>query len=214
VALRLSIAVALVMAAAASAGGDLDDATSAARKALAAHIDEDPARVTVERVEPARWPDWGLSCGAAPGAGAATVEGHRVFLRAGEKVYLVNVAGAQVRVCASFRASGGVSGESPGGSSMNQQPQPEPADPPSQALVAKARADLQRRLSVTPEEVVLVEFKAVVWPDSSLGCPRPDMVYTQVQRDGVLIRFTAQGRAYEYHGGSGRDPFLCDTPAG
>jgi hypothetical protein len=136
-----------------------------------------------------------------------------VFLRAREKVYIVNVAGEQVRVCGSFQATGGVGAESPGGSSMKQQPQPEPADPASQALVAKARADLQRRLSVPPAEIVLIEFKAVVWPDSGLGCPRPGMVYTQVQRDGVLIRFIVQGRAYEYHGGAGRDPFLCENPA-
>ena len=97
---------------------------------------------------------------------------------------------------------------------MKQKPQPEPDDPPSRALVAKARADLQRRLSVKTDEIELLEFKAVVWPDSSLGCPRPGMAYTQVQRDGVLIRFTAQGRIFNYHGGSGRDPFLCEKPTG
>jgi hypothetical protein len=213
VTLRLSIAIALGLWCAACAADDPDDATSAARSALAAHIHEDPARITVERVEPAHWPDWSLGCAAAPSNGAATVEGHRVFLRAREKVYIVNVAGEQVRVCGSFQATGGVGAESPGGSSMKQQPQPEPADPASQALVAKARADLQRRLSVPPAEIVLIEFKAVVWPDSGLGCPRPGMVYTQVQRDGVLIRFIVQGRAYEYHGGAGRDPFLCENPA-
>ena len=97
---------------------------------------------------------------------------------------------------------------------MNEKPVAEPDDPPSKALVAKARADLQRRLSVSADEIELLEFTAMVWPDGSLGCPRPGMVYTQVERDGVLIRLRAQGRIFQYHGGSGRDPFLCDQPAG
>jgi hypothetical protein len=208
VALRLSLAVALALIAAASAADEVDDATTVARKALAARTGEDPARLQLERIEPARWPDWSLDCAVAPGGGAAPVEGYRVYLRAGEKVHLVHVAGAQVRMCFSFRAA-----EQPaGGSSMTHKPHPEPADPASRAMVERARADLQRRMSIPAEEIALVEFKAVVWPDSSLGCPRPGMVYTQVQRDGVLIRFEAQGRLFEYHGGSGREPFLCENP--
>ncbi len=97
---------------------------------------------------------------------------------------------------------------------MQQKPHAEPDDPASRALVDEARADLQRRLSVQADEIELLEFKAVIWPDSSFGCPRPGMVYTQVQRDGVLIRFSAQGRTFQYHGGSGRTPFLCDRSAG
>ena len=211
-ALRLSLAIAFGLMAAACAADEVDDATSVARKALAARIGEDPARLTVERVEPAHWPDWSLDCAVAPSGVAAPVEGYRVFLRAREKVHLVHVAGAQVRVCFSFGPSG-VAAQSAGESSMNQKPQLEPADPASRAMVERARADVQRRFSVPPEEIALVEFRAVVWPDSSLGCPRPGMVYTQVQRDGVLIRFEARGRLFEYHGGSGREPFLCEHPA-
>jgi hypothetical protein len=207
---HVSIALALALIPALLSAGEPDDAANAARTALAARTGGDPARITVERVDPARWSDWSLDCAAAPSDGAATVSGYRVFLRAGEKVHVVNVAGQQVRVCFAFQRSAGVAGQS-GGSSMKQ-PQPEPADPPSRALVAKARADLQRRLSAQPEEIVLIEFKSVVWPDASLGCPRPGMIYTQVQRDGFLIRLQAEGRTFEYHGGSGRDPFLCENP--
>lgn len=88
-----------------------------------------------------------------------------------------------------------------------------PSDPPSRALVAKARADLQRRLSVSAEKIVLAAFEAVVWPDASLGCPRPGMEYTQVQREGVRMRFVVNDRTYNYHAGSGREPFLCEQPA-
>ena len=35
------------------------------------------------------------------------------------------------------------------------------------------------------------------------------MDYTQVPRDGVLIRLTVGPNVYNYHGGGGRDLFLC-----
>lgn len=92
----------------------------------------------------------------------------------------------------------------------NADPPPDPADAASRALVAEARDDLARRLSVMPGDVRLVAFKSVVWPDNSFGCPRPGMAYTQVPRDGVLIRFEVDGRRFDYHGGSGREPFLCE----
>ena len=51
-------------------------------------------------------------------------------------------------------------------------------------------------------------MEAVDWPDASLGCPQPDMVYTQVPVDGTLILLSVAGQVYEYHGGGWTDPFL------
>jgi hypothetical protein len=48
-----------------------------------------------------------------------------------------------------------------------------------------------------------------VWRDGSLGCPQPDMMYTQALVDGYLIQLSAGSRLYNYHGANGRDPFLC-----
>lgn len=208
---RVLTAMVLALIAAASAAGETEDATRTARALLAARTGEDPTRISVESAQATWWPDAGLGCDPAMAGAPKPVRGHRVLLRAGGKVYAVHVAGSEARMCtAGLQLTAGI----PESSSMKQKPQPEPDDPPSQALVAKARADLQRRLSVEADEIELLEFKAVIWPDSSLGCPRPGMNYTQVQRDGVLIRFTAQGRTFAYHGGSGRDPFLCDRPTG
>lgn len=201
----------LALLAAASAAGEQEDATRAARALLATRTGEDPARIAVESVQPAEWADASLGCRPATGAASHTVRGHRVLLRVGDKVHTVHVAGSDARMCTAGLQS---TAEVTEGSSMKQKPQPEPEDPASRELVAKARADLQRRLSAKDEEIELIEFKAVTWPDGSLGCPRPGMVYTQVQRDGVLIRLKAQGRIFEYHGGSGRDPFLCERLPG
>ncbi|MDD5371523.1 MAG: hypothetical protein PHQ40_20790, partial [Anaerolineaceae bacterium] len=57
--------------------------------------------------------------------------------------------------------------------------------------------------------IEIVDASSVTWPDSSLGCPKPGMVYTQVLVDGILIRFRVGGQIYEYHGGGGSPASLC-----
>jgi hypothetical protein len=84
-----------------------------------------------------------------------------------------------------------------------------------QAQVDLARADLARRQSAAIDTVALVEVRSVVWPDGGLGCPRPGMVYPQVQVDGLLIRLRIGERVFDYHGDGTRPPFLCEQkPAG
>jgi len=78
-------------------------------------------------------------------------------------------------------------------------------------LVEKAKADLAERLSIPAEKINPVETKAVIWPDSSLGCPQPGMVYAQVQVEGLLIRLGVGKEIYFYHSGEGEDPFLCES---
>jgi len=87
---------------------------------------------------------------------------------------------------------------------------PQPLDPAQNALVDQAKADLAVRLGVPLDEIELVEFRLVEWPDSSLGCPQPGMAYKQVPMDGAIIRLRAAGQVYDYHTGGGRPPFLCD----
>jgi hypothetical protein len=92
---------------------------------------------------------------------------------------------------------------------LNVVPIPTPLDPALEKVVAQAREDLARQLSIDPGQIDLVSVSSVTWPDSSLGCPQPGMLYTQVLVDGLLIRFRAGGSLYEYHGGGGRPAFLC-----
>lgn len=76
--------------------------------------------------------------------------------------------------------------------------------------VDMAKADLAQRLDVGPEAIEVVLVEARVWPDASMGCPQPGMVYTQVPQDGLLIRLQVEGQIYDYHSGGTRDPFLCE----
>ena len=77
-------------------------------------------------------------------------------------------------------------------------------------LVNKAKEDLSNRLKVGVDQIIVVEAELVIWPDASLGCPQPDMVYIQVPEDGTLIRLAVADQVYEYHGGGWTDPFLCE----
>lgn len=76
-----------------------------------------------------------------------------------------------------------------------------------------AAEDLAQRLGVPRDDIVVVTAEAVVWPDSSLGCPLPDMAYLQVLTDGYRIILDVDGGLYSYHGGGTRlDPFYCESP--
>lgn len=85
-----------------------------------------------------------------------------------------------------------------------------PIDPGLQKFVQLAKEDLAQRLAIAVDEIELIEAKAVVWPDSSMGCPQPGMAYLQVPEDGALIVLQAQGNKYEYHNGGSRGLFLCE----
>lgn len=80
-------------------------------------------------------------------------------------------------------------------------------------LAEGARADLAARLGLAVEAVTIVGVHAVIWPDGSIGCPRPGMVYTQALVEGALIELQAAGARYSYHSARGRPAFLCEGGA-
>ena len=92
----------------------------------------------------------------------------------------------------------------------NPSPSPETLD--DNLLVQQAKQDLAQRLDVPTEDIELVQFEAVVWPDASLGCPRPGIVYAQVISPGYLVVLKADDKEYEYHAGKSAEPFYCENP--
>ena len=97
---------------------------------------------------------------------------------------------------------------------MTKTPQiPPPPGSTENQLVVYAKEDLAERLGIPIEEIELITMEAVTWPDGSLGCPKPGVEYTQVQREGALIRLRAEKHIYRYHSGGGRPPFLCEHPS-
>lgn len=63
-----------------------------------------------------------------------------------------------------------------------------------------------RGVTSTP---IIVSSEAVTWNDSSLGCPKPGMVYSQVITPGLRVVIEAGGHTYDYRFGRGDVPKLC-----
>jgi hypothetical protein len=62
-------------------------------------------------------------------------------------------------------------------------------------VVAAIAADL----GVPPASVQVISMESRDWPDSSLGCPQPDMLYAQVITPGYLVLVEVSGEPIEYH---------------
>lgn len=73
-----------------------------------------------------------------------------------------------------------------------------------------ALADLAAKLSIAPDAITVKAVERIEWPDASLGCPQPGMMYAQVITPGYRIVLEVDGKSYEYHTG-GRGIAHC-TP--
>ena len=80
------------------------------------------------------------------------------------------------------------------------------------SILSAARADLAAKLDVSPDTLEVREAAAVVWNDGSLGCPRPDQVYTQALEPGYRIILEHGGRQYDYRATERGYLFLCELP--
>jgi hypothetical protein len=188
----------------------------------------DSATIEVVLYEDVVWLDGSLGC-PQPGMAytQALEDGYRIELTDGDIVYHYHgVATGAPFLCENPSKSGFVESQdaaptetlptvapdNDGDTTVAEEtPTIEPGDndPYLASLVALASADLAEHLSVTLGDIVVISAKSVVWPDGSLGCPIPDMRYTQVQVDGTKIVLSVDGGVYNYHSGANRGPFLC-----
>ena len=88
--------------------------------------------------------------------------------------------------------------------------QPQGEDAGAARVTALAVEDLAQNLGVPPGDIEVREVRAVTWPDASMGCAQPDMMYAQMLQEGYLIRLSAGGEDYYYHSGGDQPPFLCE----
>lgn len=86
------------------------------------------------------------------------------------------------------------------GCTAPSEPMPEGGYGEAQPLVDMAKADLQERLSVSPDEIAVQSVEATEFPDASLGVPEAGKMYAQVITPGYIIRLIVDGTVYEYHG--------------
>jgi hypothetical protein len=84
------------------------------------------------------------------------------------------------------------------------------ANPDAQPAVDAALQDAATHLGVGKDQLRVDQAEARQWPDSSLGCPRPGMLYSQIVTPGFLIIISsASGKQLEYHTDAGAHVVLC-----
>jgi hypothetical protein len=76
--------------------------------------------------------------------------------------------------------------------------------------VELASQDLAERLAMSIDEIAIVSAEVVEWPDASLGCPKPGMIYAQVITPGYRLILEVGGEQYVYHSDNeGRQLIPC-----
>lgn len=87
-----------------------------------------------------------------------------------------------------------------------------PSGTPAQVSPERWQAILDdlagRGVTGTP---AVVSAESVTWSDSSLGCPKPGMMYSQVITPGMKVVVEADGKTYDYRFGRGDTPKLCSS---
>ncbi len=102
-----------------------------------------------------------------------------------------------------------LSAASPTLSTAETESSPDLSSMKQRKMVEKARADLGEYLNLTAEQIHVVEIQATSWPDTSLGCPRPDMKYATVVTPGFWILLEANEIKYPYHTDQSDSVLLC-----
>jgi hypothetical protein len=82
---------------------------------------------------------------------------------------------------------------------------------PAEQRVAQARAHLAQKLGLDPAQISVFSVAEVVWPDSSLGCPQPDVAYLPVLTPGFQILLEAEGTVYTFHTDEAGQAVLCSA---
>lgn len=84
------------------------------------------------------------------------------------------------------------------GRAMSGGPRPTPAMSAPGPVAAAVQA-LAARLNVPESAITVVSWEPVDWPDTSLGCPEPGMMYAQVITPGYRVVLEVEGKTYEAH---------------
>ena len=81
------------------------------------------------------------------------------------------------------------------------------------AIVDNAIADAAGRAGVDPSAVTVVAAEAHDWPNGALGCPEPDMMYTEVITPGYRVVVEAGGTEFDYRASTrSNDVHWCENP--
>jgi hypothetical protein len=80
------------------------------------------------------------------------------------------------------------------------------------SLLAEMKADLAGRLGEAATKARIVRAEQVIWPDGSIGCAKPGVMYTQAIVPGYLVEFELEGKSYRYHSTLKGGATYCERP--
>ena len=79
------------------------------------------------------------------------------------------------------------------------------------ALLDEIITDLMKRKNIRREEIAVTRAEAVIWPDGSLGCPRPGEMYTQATVEGYWIVLRWAEKEFDYRATAKGQFLLCEN---
>ena len=79
-------------------------------------------------------------------------------------------------------------------------------------VLASMKADLATRLGRSVDAVRVLRAEQVIWPDGSIGCSQPGVLYTQATVVGYLVELEFDGKNYRYHAALKGAPIYCERP--
>jgi hypothetical protein len=86
-----------------------------------------------------------------------------------------------------------------------------------EAILGPILDDAAAATGLDPADIEVVRAESVTWPDGSLGCPEPGMMYTQALVDGYQVVLDADGEELDYRVGESGAFRICvdsGTPSG
>ena len=79
----------------------------------------------------------------------------------------------------------------------------------SQPAVDAAMRDAEAHLGVSQANLKVDQVEPRQWGDSSLGCPKPGQMYSQIVTPGYVVIISGAGRQLEYHTDTRGHVVLC-----
>jgi len=79
----------------------------------------------------------------------------------------------------------------------------------SQPAVDAAMRDAAAHLGVSQANLNVDQVEPRQWGDSSLGCPKPGLMYSQVVTPGFVVVISGAGKQLEYHADTRGQVVLC-----
>ena len=70
-------------------------------------------------------------------------------------------------------------------------------------------SELSTKENFDREAISIIRAESVIWPDGSLGCPKPGEMYTQATVQGYWVELQSAGKKFDYRASSTGYFFRC-----